>query len=172
MGTFVYALNVGGWPGGMVMGDANFTADDVDGVEIVAQHRLFNWGDLDLGPSVRDDGLETVVRTVRWTEAPTPLVVTLGDLTPLATYKAQLLFGSPVQRPQDTYQTRGFDVRLLPVAHTYSAHTARTSRRPSTLAAPRRFSWLCGRLLSATSRPRSLAGCAARASAAAGARCM
>lgn len=115
-GIFKYAVNVGSWPGGMLIGDANFTADEgIPGVEVTAQHRLPNWGDLDLGDAMEDNDLETIMRSVRWSTTPQPVSVTLGNLDPGATYKAQLIFGSPMQRDQDwEYEPlpgqRGFDV--------------------------------------------------------------
>lgn len=115
-GIFKYAVNVGSWPGGMVIGDANFTADEgIPGVEVMAQHRLPNWGDLDLGDAPEDDALEVIMRSVRWSATPHPLTVTLGNLQPGAAYKAQLIFGSPMQRDQDWEHEplrgqRGFDI--------------------------------------------------------------
>ena len=116
MGSFKYAVNVGGWPGGMVIGDANFTADEgVPGVEVTAQHRLPNWGDLDLGSSQQDDDLERIMKSVRYSTMPSPVTVTLGGLEPGATYRCQLIFGSPEQRRQDWGHEplpgqRGFDL--------------------------------------------------------------
>ena len=115
-GSFKYAVNVGSWPGGMLIGNANFTADEgAPGVEVAAQNRLPNWGHLDLGDAEEDDDLEEIMRSVRYSTTPSPVTVTLGDLEPGATYKAQLIFGSPMQRQQDWGHEplpgqRGFDL--------------------------------------------------------------
>lgn len=108
-GTFVYAVNAFGAAAGPV-GDANFTDDNIPGVKINAPNMIGDgsWGFPDLGATSDDDNLETVLRSIRWSNNDSPekpLSVDFTDLIPGQTYKLQLLF-------DDLGTTRGFDVSL------------------------------------------------------------
>lgn len=94
-GNFLYALNVG--PNGAVgkVGDADFTADNLTGMTIVASDAIGAWGALDFGETVNDNTLEKVfisIRHVYSSPQPYRLRATLTGLEPGANYKLQLLF--------------------------------------------------------------------------------
>ena len=104
-GDFIYAVNVRG-DGGLIVGDATFSADNVDGVIIDAQNEIAMWGDAhDFGSSVGDDNLETIMRSVRYGTFPNIVTITLMKLEVGTEYKLQLLFS-------EQCCARGFDVSV------------------------------------------------------------
>lgn len=97
-GNFTYALNVGGEEGSTA-GSANFVpllADEVPGVLLEAGNHIPAWHAPEYGDTAADDGLEVVLRSIRWSNAGSAdvpaVVLTLGNLEVGAEYKAQLLF--------------------------------------------------------------------------------
>ncbi|WJG09382.1 PEP-CTERM sorting domain-containing protein [Aliiglaciecola sp. LCG003] len=104
-GLFDYAVNVRG-PGGITIGDANFTDDNAAGVSIFAANNILNWHNASYGASADDDGLETVMRSIRWSNAGTDVVrVDLANLVIGNDYSLQLLFA-------ENCCSRGFDVSV------------------------------------------------------------
>ncbi len=99
-GSFLYAVNAFG-PGGSRVGDALFTDDSVDGVTIEAANMIPNWHAPNYGESENDDGLETVLQSIRWDTA--PVQIDLGGLTIGRRYVLQLLFA-------ESCCVRGFDI--------------------------------------------------------------
>jgi hypothetical protein len=109
-GNFAYAINVGG-PGGAVVGDATFTDGTIAGMEggaspgasITVANEVLAWHLPDYGDSPADDGLETVLQSIRWN---TPPGVDIDlEVTPGQAYKLQLLFA-------ENCCDRGFDITL------------------------------------------------------------
>jgi CSLREA domain-containing protein len=97
-GRFIYAFSVGGSVAAGRIGSANFTTDNVPGVSITAGHREENWNMREFGDSPENDALESVFRSIRWSnsyeddpELRTVKVV-LGNLVPQQYYKLQLMF--------------------------------------------------------------------------------
>lgn len=95
-GVFPYAVNARG-PGGFSVGDAQFTDDAAPGVTLQAENEILQWGGAtNFGDSPDDDGLETVINSIRWSNRGTdPLRSVLVDLDGMivgADYKLQLLF--------------------------------------------------------------------------------
>ena len=109
-GSFAYAINVGG-PGGSVVGDAVFTDGSIAGMAggsspgatITVANEIPEWHAPAYGDSANDDGLETVLQSIRW-NTPPGLEVSL-DVTPGQTYKLQLLFA-------EQCCDRGFDITV------------------------------------------------------------
>eukprot|EP01052_Picozoa_sp_SAG31_P007097 SAG31_NODE_334_length_17513_cov_10.799989_5_plen_1508_part_00 len=99
VGTFLYAVNVGG--GATSQGDASFTGDDVDGVTVTAQSHIGSWGGRnDFGD---DDGLEDVLQSIRWSGYPNSVTMELTGLEVGTEYKLQMLF-------TEKCCTRGWDI--------------------------------------------------------------
>ena len=61
-----------------------------------------DWGEVALGDSTDDDALETVLRSIRWSSSPAPVVVTMA-VQPNVEYRLQLLF-------HEQCCSRGFDI--------------------------------------------------------------
>ena len=61
-----------------------------------------DWGEVALGDSADDDALETVLRSIRWSSSPAPVVVTMA-VQPNVEYRLQLLF-------HEQCCSRGFDI--------------------------------------------------------------
>lgn len=95
-GTFVHAVNIGGNGAPGLVGDANFTTDSAPGVSLTAPEstvQTINPGaNPNFGATANDDRLEQALRSIRYTAAPAPLTVTLGNLQAGRRYKLQLLF--------------------------------------------------------------------------------
>lgn len=100
-GNFEYAVNFGG-PGGQVIGDATFTSDSVSGLSWSALHHIPSWHSAIYGNTANDNGLESVMKSIRWSHNPYTvdfsLAVTAGE-----SYSLQMLFA-------ESCCTRGFDV--------------------------------------------------------------
>lgn len=90
-GTFKYAINVGTTGAAGQAGDANFTADNVPGVTVIAQNEVSNWAQPEYGDSEADDVLERVMGSIRWSPNPQRWRVELANLVPGSTYKLQVL---------------------------------------------------------------------------------
>lgn len=102
-GTFIYALNIG-TPGAVgLIRDANFTADNVAGAKVTAVNEIASWFPAEYGDTDNDNNLEKVMRSMRWSAAPSKPKVELANLIPGASYRLQLLFG-------EECCNRGFDV--------------------------------------------------------------
>ncbi|MBM3846927.1 MAG: hypothetical protein FJ405_11670 [Verrucomicrobia bacterium] len=95
-GNFLYAVNVGTSGGAGRAGDAVFTADNVTGVTVVAGNNIPGWHSAAYGDTASDDTLETVMRSIRWSNAAEPanpvVRVQLSNLEVGVEYKLQLLF--------------------------------------------------------------------------------
>ncbi len=98
-GNFVYAFNVGTLGGGMVIEDADFTADTAPGITVSAPNEIPNWTSPNFGNSTEDDALENIFRDIRWADlangnpAVRNVKVDLANLVVGRQYKLQLLFG-------------------------------------------------------------------------------
>lgn len=103
-GTFQYAVDVGG-PGGVQIGDAVFTTDDVAGVVITAVNLSPAWNAPNYGDTAADDALESLTRDIRWSPAPEDVFVTIGNLTVGQRYALQLIF-------HEACCNRGFDILI------------------------------------------------------------
>jgi hypothetical protein len=108
-GLFQYAVDIGG-PGSVQVGDAHFTADDAPGVTVTSDFIIGGWGGRpDFGNSPDDEGLETVVHSIRWSQGSgggfQTVDVVLDNLVPNMDYKLQLLF-------QEKCCNRAFDILL------------------------------------------------------------
>ena len=76
-GNFAYAINVGG-PGGAIVGDAEFTDGSIagmaggssSGASITVANEIADWHAPAYGDSANDDGLETVMQSIRWNTPP------------------------------------------------------------------------------------------------------
>ncbi len=109
-GEFAYAINVGG-PGGSVVEDATFTDGSIAGMDggsspgatITVANEIVDWHAPEYGDSANDDGLETVMQSIRWNNPP-GVEVNL-DVTPGQEYKLQLLFA-------EQCCDRGFDITV------------------------------------------------------------
>lgn len=101
-GYFTYAVNVG--PSGFAgrVGDAVFTRDNMPGVSISADNEIASWHAAAYGDSANDNSLELVMRSIRWTGAPTTQVVVRLAVETGIEYRLQLLFA-------DNAASRGFD---------------------------------------------------------------
>lgn len=108
-GNFTYAVNVGinGPPPGKV-GDAFFTADNVAGVTVLAANNIGagGWIMPNYGDTSNDDNLEFVMRSIRWSPAPSVPIVRLA-VEQGVRYKLQLLFSE-----NNCCRGRAFDVLI------------------------------------------------------------
>lgn len=102
-GLFPYAVNVGG-PGGNVVGDATFTTTSAPGVTFFAQNTDASWASPSYGSTPSDDNLEAVMQSIQWSDAPTPVQITLAT-TAGVTYKLQMMF-------TESCCNRAFDVSV------------------------------------------------------------
>lgn len=102
-GTFIYALNIGTTGAAGPVRDANFTADNVAGAKVTAVNEIPAWFAAEYGDSDNDNNLEKVMKSMRWSAAPSKPKVELANLIPGASYRLQLLFG-------EECCNRGFDV--------------------------------------------------------------
>ena len=79
-----------------MIGDADFTADNVSGVTITTPggtlNTINNWADPNFGATTNGLRLAQVMSSIRWTAAPAPLPVNLSGLQVGANYRLQLLF--------------------------------------------------------------------------------
>jgi hypothetical protein len=109
-GNFAYAVNVGG-PGGSTVGDAVFTDGSEAGMAggaspgatVTDANEIGNWHAPAYGDSANDDGLETVLQSIRWN---TPPGVSIDlEVQPNQPYKLQLLFA-------ESCCNRGFDITI------------------------------------------------------------
>lgn len=97
-GRFIYAFSVGGSVAPGRVGSVNFTTDNVPGVSITAGHQEEYWNMREFGDTPQDDALESVFRSIRWSNAydDNPelrtVKVVLGNLVPQQYYKLQLMF--------------------------------------------------------------------------------
>ena len=102
-GQFEYAVNARG-PGGMTIGDAVFTDDAAAGVTLMAQHEILSWHAANYGASADDDALESVMRSIRWSQSGTDVMtIDLANLIVGNDYSFQMLFA-------ESCCTRGFDI--------------------------------------------------------------
>ena len=91
-GNFTYAVNVGpSGPAGKV-GDADFTADNIPGVTVMAVNSIGNggWGAVNYGATENDKNLSFVMNSIRWTAAPGVVEVRLA-VEQGVEYKLQIL---------------------------------------------------------------------------------
>jgi hypothetical protein len=106
-GTFLYAVNLSGEPGAGLIGDANFTADNVSGVTITTPgnqlNSSYNWASPDFGPTTNGLRLTQVMSQDRWTG--TVLTINLAGLQVGTSYRLQLLF-------IESYDDRVFNVAV------------------------------------------------------------
>ncbi len=102
-GHFLYAVNVG--TGGLAgrVGDARFGPDTSPGVTITAPNEIPGWHSPAYGDTPNDNDLEGVMRSIRWTGAPTLQVGIRLAVETGVTYKLQILCS-------DNSANRGFDV--------------------------------------------------------------
>lgn len=106
-GSFVYALNCGSSTGPGLIGDANFTGDNVPGVTFSSSQTASVPALPDLGATASDTRLETLLSSIRESNTqPGNLAITLGGLTPGAPYKLQILV------PEMLNRDSGYDVRV------------------------------------------------------------
>lgn len=97
-GNFAYAFNVGTPGAAGQAGDADFTADNAPGITVSASNEIANWTLREFGNSAADNVLETVYRSIRWSDnalpdpEPRKVKVDLANLVPGWRYKLQLLF--------------------------------------------------------------------------------
>lgn len=107
-GDFLYAVNVRG-PGGLTVGDANFTADSAAGVTIAgAAGQILNWAAPEFGASANDNDLEVVMQSIRHQGNPAGglMTVSLTGLTVGQQYKVQTLY------TESCCGNRNFDVSV------------------------------------------------------------
>ena len=114
-GNFAYAINVGGAPG-RVVGDAQFTDGSEVGMRngtspgatITDDNEIPVWGDrsslAEYGDTPNDNNLEFLMRSIRWSDAPTSMDVNL-QVQAGTPYRLQLLF-------DEQCCDRGFDIRV------------------------------------------------------------
>ena len=89
--------------GGQRIGDCAFTDDaNTAGVAVTAENIIPDWGEVALGDSADDDALETVLRSIRWSSSPNPVIVTMA-VEQNVEYRLQLLF-------HEQCCSRGFDI--------------------------------------------------------------
>jgi len=88
-GTFRYAVNVSSAGAAGKAGDADFTADNVAGVTVIAPNNIPNWDTPEYGDSPADDVLEKVTQSIRY--GPNVRVV-LANLVPGSLYRLQMFF--------------------------------------------------------------------------------
>jgi hypothetical protein len=104
-GNFIYALDVGPNTSAGQIGDANFVADNTTAAQVIATQNIAvgGWGAANFGAGVDDTRLGTVMRSIRWSDAPNNVTVNLPNLVVGESYKLQLLLG-------EECCNRGFDV--------------------------------------------------------------
>jgi hypothetical protein len=104
VGSFVHAINLNG-PGGAIVGNATFTADNAAGMLLGAENNIPTWILPDYGATSDDDALESVMQSIRWTATNSEEEQLSLDLAvnPGGMYRLQLLF-------DDDGTARGFDV--------------------------------------------------------------
>lgn len=100
-GRFLYAINVSSAGAAGKAGDANFTADNVAGVRVVAANNLPNWSTPDYGDTPADTVMEKVTQSIRYG---TTWRIEFSGLVPESTYKLQLFFY------EQCCASRGFNV--------------------------------------------------------------
>lgn len=88
-GNFVYAVNVSSAGAAGKAYDADFTADTVPGVSVLAPNNIAAWNQPEYGDSAADNVMEFVTQSIRY--GPT-VGVRLTGLFPGSTYKVQLFF--------------------------------------------------------------------------------
>jgi hypothetical protein len=89
-GNFLYAVNVSSAGAAGKAGDADFTADTVDGVRVIAGNNLPTWDTPAIGNGTPNDlVIDKVLQSIRYD--PT-INVQLSNLVPESTYQVQLLF--------------------------------------------------------------------------------
>ncbi len=98
--------------------DAEFTADNAPGVTLAATQQIPAWVTMNLGSSAADDRLETVMQSIRWSDNPNTVNITLDSVVPGRDYKLQLLFAE-----SNATTARAFDIfvegkRVLPTYDT------------------------------------------------------
>jgi hypothetical protein len=109
-GNFTFAVNIGPSGAAGKVGDANFTADDVPGVTVIAGNQIGNgsWLVANYGDTENDNNLEAVIGSIRWSNGdgdPSVVTVRLRVETGIQ-YKLQLLFG------EQCCPGRGFNVDI------------------------------------------------------------
>ena len=97
-GLFPYAVNMRG-SGGFSIEDASFTDDS--GIIFSAPSEILNWHLPEYGSSARDNDLETIMQSIRYSTG--IITLDLPGLDPGYSYKVQLLFA-------ESTSNRGFDV--------------------------------------------------------------
>src|SRR5204862_1766211 len=65
-GTFKYAVNVSSAGAAGKAGDADFTADNVPGVTVIAPNNIPNWDTPAYGDTAADDVIEKVMQSIRY----------------------------------------------------------------------------------------------------------
>jgi hypothetical protein len=88
-GTFKYAVNVSSAGAAGKAGDADFTADNVPGVTVIAPNNIANWDTPAYGDTAADDVIEKVMQSIRYGGT---IKILLDNLTPGSTYRLQMLF--------------------------------------------------------------------------------
>jgi hypothetical protein len=88
-GTFKYAVNVSSAGAAGKAGDADFTADNVPGVTVIAPNNIPNWDTPEYGDSAADNVIEKVTQSIRYGST---VKIILDNLTPASTYRLQMLF--------------------------------------------------------------------------------
>jgi hypothetical protein len=88
-GNFRYAFNVSSAGPAGKAGDADFTADNAPGIQVVALNNIPAWSAPEYGDSAADDVVEKLTQSIRYDGT---IRVTLSNLTPASTYRLQLLF--------------------------------------------------------------------------------
>jgi len=100
-GNFKYAVNVSSAGAAGKAGDADFTADNVPGVTVIAPNNIPNWDTPEFGDSAADNVLEKVEQSIRYGST---VKILLDNLTPASTYRLQMLFF------EQCCGTRGFNI--------------------------------------------------------------
>ncbi|HAB17326.1 MAG TPA: hypothetical protein DCE44_12855, partial [Verrucomicrobiales bacterium] len=104
-GNFTYAVNVGTGGAAGKAGDAQFTADNTPGVVVLAVNEIPGWHTANYGSTADDDVIEMVMRSIRWSPAPSTVIARLAVEAGVH-YKLQLLFA------ENCCPNRGFDVKV------------------------------------------------------------
>lgn len=100
-GNFRYAVNVSSAGAAGKAGDADFTADDVPGVKVVAPNNIPNWDTPEYGETDADNVVEKVTQSIRYGGT---IQVILSNLVAGSTYRLQMLFY------EQCCITRGFNI--------------------------------------------------------------
>ncbi|MGK0185618.1 MAG: hypothetical protein ACI9R3_001396 [Verrucomicrobiales bacterium] len=92
-GEFLYAVNASSLGEAGQVGDAYFTDElSTDGYTIDAVNDIPAWGgEMDFGDGDDNDNLEMVMSGIRWSPAPTGVLLTMENLEPGRRYKLQTL---------------------------------------------------------------------------------